>query len=1525
MDDLIPCDMDVDVSDEDGDTAIISAARCENWKVVSLLMSELVVLPDKDIVIAFLQILGRSEYMNKNCGLSANILCLLWENFKKTIPECDHKAIHNILILVAAKVNCWWLVHELLTTDIELNTLDEDGMGLVHRLAKGQTNKHISLLLRVIEKGGDINLKNVDGDTAAHVAVKSQNWEMINDLLDKGASINIVNKNNHTFLHLLALCSPLNIACCGNIDVIFKLLQKSSLNVDTRDSKGNTALHLAVKEGNNLVAEKLLTLGARCDLLDENGRTVLHSLVMQQNAVFTSSLLKKAIESGPSLATKDSEGNTAVHVAAKLKKWEYVNLLLAHGASDTEPDREGWTVIDRVVTNETSPSWVYSTRSFEGFSLCQQLHLAVRLGQWNFVGKVVKNGVNVNSPDRLGFTVLQKLVQLEWNKTIDGILRLLVNRRADVNVRTPAGDNLLQLAAKHQNWSVIRWLLNKNFSVYEPDSEGFCVLQRLAEDRAKDYQAHFHFFKKDTVTFFRDLNGDTLLQLAAKHKNIPVVEYLIQQKSFGNINQLDSEGFSVLHRIVQYKSEFSESRQDYMMLLEKGARLFVRNKSGDTVLHVAAKHGNWVVVSHLIDEGADVNELDSEGFHILQRPAKEPEDMEMILAKDLNLDLNCPNIGMALKMGVKQQQWNFAKQLVELGTDVKKLDFNVLYLIATQKIDDGRENCTAFINLLLMKGADVTARCPRGDSVFHLAARHDNWEIIEQIFAQRTGGLENVDEPDSEGFTILHRLATSNRGEHFIRILQFLLDNGAKCDKLCPSGDSVMHLAVKHNNWYVIEELLSRKTKSLLVSSAQNKRLKVEHNSQTDQQYLKKRERRKGSKTGKRQIKGFMGKSIRVAFNINAKDADGNTVLHLSIKTKKWSHVYRLLMCGADVSLPDNEGHTAFYWMAAVHDEMVNDPSMCSVLEIFRERAPGTTERDEFGETLIQVAARNKNVENSLRNTSERKLPLVKLMVTTGAKIYKRYKNGLTAQQLALSEREWEVLQFFLKSERKKFWKKRKLVFHELAKDTRVDVQRAKSVTQQLLTIGYNINECEKQGDTPLNLAANYGNWKVVSVFLNHGADASIPDSEGYFVCHRLALDYRTARLSVERLSSILLLLKKNGFDVNQTGPDGKSCAQLAIERKRWALLWHLVECGAKCCFTLREKKITLKNMFRIARNTKDEKTLKSLILHLMEKDDDSCQTLAKRELASLKVSVLHSNWAAARMLVECGVDIRVNDGSTLMMHSLISKYRHCDHMMWLSFLDTLLARGADINSRDKYGKTLLFQICAQHCQDGFDLLIHSLLDRGANPLLADSTGKSVLRCILDLEKSLVLKALVLIIQLGVSTYQPTLTETAKNLDYVMGLEASPTQEALKKKNVKVLEMLVESGASSNRELFELSTQYQVQLSSEDMTGDETQMLDILKRAASQPRSLKSLCRLTVSHTLGCGVRRIDRVKSLPLQDTLQDYMLFSDLLSLYSQSKESNMSENSLSDDYEQHNYFHRGYSYDLDYNYRRRFYYNY
>lgn len=69
--------------------------------------------------------------------------------------------------------------------------------------------------------------------------------------------------------------SLLQVAADGDIDQVKSLLSQGA-DVNTEDEKGQTALHLAVREGHLALAELLLSKGAEVDVKDKFGWTALN-------------------------------------------------------------------------------------------------------------------------------------------------------------------------------------------------------------------------------------------------------------------------------------------------------------------------------------------------------------------------------------------------------------------------------------------------------------------------------------------------------------------------------------------------------------------------------------------------------------------------------------------------------------------------------------------------------------------------------------------------------------------------------------------------------------------------------------------------------------------------------------------------------------------------------------------------------------------------------------------------------------------------------------------------------------------------------------------------------------------------------------------------------------------------------------------------------------------------------------------------------------------------------------------------
>lgn len=117
-----------------------------------------------------------------------------------------------------------------------------------------------------------------------HKAVKDQDTELVERLVNKQIDINIKNKRGWT---------PLLQACIQGNDKIMRLLLEAKANTELSSLNGNTPLLLAVKQGSVARTRLLLAYGASLDTSDKLGQTPLS--VAEESSLACFKVLKAAL------------------------------------------------------------------------------------------------------------------------------------------------------------------------------------------------------------------------------------------------------------------------------------------------------------------------------------------------------------------------------------------------------------------------------------------------------------------------------------------------------------------------------------------------------------------------------------------------------------------------------------------------------------------------------------------------------------------------------------------------------------------------------------------------------------------------------------------------------------------------------------------------------------------------------------------------------------------------------------------------------------------------------------------------------------------------------------------------------------------------------------------------------------------------------------------------------------------------------------------------------------------------------
>ncbi|HEY4870175.1 MAG TPA: ankyrin repeat domain-containing protein, partial [Candidatus Dormibacteraeota bacterium] len=240
----------------------------------------------------------------------------------------------------------------------------------------------VRALLKTPAGAADVNAREVDGTTALHWAVRTNDVETAEMLLAAGAHANVANRYGVT---------PLWLAATNGNAVIVEALLKAGADANAPMPQGETVLMTAARAGNPDAVQALLTHGA-----DVN-------------------------------ATEDGLGENALIWAAAGNHPEAARILIAHGAAvdgrskplTYDKDRFG---LEGVLTILPRGNWT-------------PLMYAAREGSVDATRVLAEAGANLNLTDPEGTTALVRAI-VNWHYDVAGVL---LEKGADPNIADVAG------------------------------------------------------------------------------------------------------------------------------------------------------------------------------------------------------------------------------------------------------------------------------------------------------------------------------------------------------------------------------------------------------------------------------------------------------------------------------------------------------------------------------------------------------------------------------------------------------------------------------------------------------------------------------------------------------------------------------------------------------------------------------------------------------------------------------------------------------------------------------------------------------------------------------------------------------------------------------------------------------------------------------------------------------------------------------------------------------------------------------
>ncbi len=301
-----------------------------------------------------------------------------------------------------------------------------------------------------------------------------------------------------------------------------KRLIRAGADVNARDAMGNTPLLYAAWSGNAGMSGFLLAHGADANA-QESGPSVLTWAVLAGRT----EVVRLLLSSGARVGTRDVEGRTLLHIAARYGYDGIAGLLLAADAEVDAVDGSGHTPLDTAVLSAQStvvPVLLHygadprRVRSQDGRG---PLHEACIKGSAALIEMLVNAGADPAARDKSGQTPIDLALAYKNRGAIAALEHLALERR-DCQETV---DQAMQAATLRGRSELARLLLEGGFDINRPSPGGATYLHQAAlKGQRKIVQL---FLERGANLNALDETGGTPLHDAALAGNTEVIMLLL--------------------------------------------------------------------------------------------------------------------------------------------------------------------------------------------------------------------------------------------------------------------------------------------------------------------------------------------------------------------------------------------------------------------------------------------------------------------------------------------------------------------------------------------------------------------------------------------------------------------------------------------------------------------------------------------------------------------------------------------------------------------------------------------------------------------------------------------------------------------------------------------------------------------------------------------------------------------------------------------------------------------------------------
>ena len=1209
----------------------------------------------------------------------------------------------------------------------------------------------------IIDHGIDVNATNKDGETALMIACVKGNVDTINVLLNANANPDLANTIGNTCLH----CAVRALCDCETLQAIIN----HSADVDATNKDRETALMIACMKGNVNAINVLLNANANPNFADTIGNTCLHCAA---KALHNSETLQAIIDHGADVNSTNKDGETALMIACMKGNVYAINVLLNANANPDLANTIGNTSLHCAVRAlrccETLHAIIKHSADVDATNKDGETALMIACLEKNVdaINVLLDANANPNFADTIGYTCLHCAAKALHNRET---LQAIIDHGADVNATSKNGKTALMIACLKENEDAIDILLNAGANPRSADTTGYTCLHYA-----------MHVFPKETLKTLIDhgadvnattKDGKTALLIACMKRNEHAINVFLNADA--NPSTADATGDTCLH----YAVSGSCSIETLRAIIHHGADVNAINKDCQTVLMIACLMRNVDTINVLLNASANPRSVDTTGDTCLHCAFR-----EYGWKKTPRAITDCDSDEKEDPINVFQMHYEVAGPKRFFRNECHK---EVVQAIINKGADvnaSNKQNKTALmmaclernigaINVLLNAGADPRTANIDGDTCLHIAVRTQcNKETLQAIVDHGADVnaisinnqtalmisclMQNVDaitvlldsraDPniaDADGNTCLHCAVKQGCNKY---VCQALLNHGADVNVRNKNDQTALMMACLKANVDVINILLNaganpkatdtdgetclhkavtKKGKFRMHCNKETLQAIIDHGADVNATNKEDRTALMISC-----MNGYIDSTnvlLNAGANPNISDADGGTCLHDAVRYNSFIHiVQRIIGHGADPNCVDTDFGTCLHITGNKNVSCRNDGTK-ETTETIIDHGIDVNATNKDGETALMIACLKGNVDvinvflnananpdlaNTIGNTclhcavrALRHCETLQAIINHSADVDATNKDGETALMIACLEKNVDAINVLLNANANPKFADTKgnTCLHCAA-----GALRNSETLQAIIDHGIDVNATNKDGETALMIACLKENVDAINVLLNANANPNFADTKGNTCLHCAA----GALCNSETLQAII----DHGIDVNATNKDGETALMIACLKGNVDAINVLLNANANPKFADTKGNTCLHCAAGALCNSE---TLQAIIDHGIDVNATN-----KDGETALMIACLKENVDAINVLLNANANPNFADtkGNTCL---------HCaaGALCNSETLQAIIDHGADVNATNKDGKTALLIACLE----GNKYVIDILLNAGANPRSADTTGYTCL------------------------------------------------------------------------------------------------------------------------------------------------------------------------------------------------------